>query len=175
MTIIYIITRFLTFPGALVRGLFEQIVCRIHKTPVEDNRYLRSDENSSHIEHELMKTPGGAFAICFVPMLLQLILAVFVCVTASADLLYLGYFSMPAGIIDIVCLWVGFSLTVNCFPSVEDALNMWEKLYKTKGHVFQKIIFAPGAVICYTGAFLEKYCLTFVSGIAITLILAFSI
>lgn len=175
MTIIYIITRFLTFPGALIRGLMEQLVCRTHRNVIEDNRYLRTDENCSHIEHELMQTPGSAFAVCFVPMLIQLLLAFFVSVTAMADLFYLGYFSMPMGIVDIVCLWVGFSLTVNCFPSVEDAMNMWEKLYKTSGHKFQKVIFAPGAVICYAGAFLEKYCITFITGIALTLILAFAV
>ena len=175
MTVIYMITRFLTFPGALTRGLFEQIVCRIHKNAVEDNRYLRSDENCSHIEHELMPSAGSAFAICFVPMLCQLVLGLFVSITAATDLLYLGYFPLPQGIIDIVCLWVGFSLSVNCFPSVEDALNMWEKLYKTKGHIGKKIIFAPGAVICFAGAYLEKYCLTFVSGIALTLIFAFTV
>lgn len=175
MTLIYIITRFLTFPGALTRGFFEQLVCRTHKNAVEDNRYLRADENCSHIEHELMETAGGAFAICFVPMLFQLIFGLFVAFTAAADLLFLGYFSMPEGIIDIVCLWVGFSLSVNCFPSVEDAINMMEKLYKSKSNVLQKILFAPGAVICYAGAFLEKYCLTFISGIVITLIFAFTI
>lgn len=169
MTTLYIITRFLTFPGALIRGLFEQLVCRIHKTPVEDNRYLRRDENCSHIEHELMNTPGSAFAICFVPMLLQLILATFVSFTAFEELIMLDYFRMPQGIIDIVCLWVGISLTVNCFPSVEDAINMWEKLYKTKGHTVQKILFFPGAVICYCGAFAEKYGLTVISGVVLTL------
>lgn len=173
MTLIYVITRFLTFPGALVRGLFEQIVCRIHKTVVEDRRYLKTDETCSHIEHELMSTSGSSFAICFVPFLCQIILAFFVSVTAMTDLFYLGYFAIPNGIIDIVCLWVGISLAVNCFPSVEDALNMWEKLYKTKGHVFQKIIFAPGAVICFVGAYLEKYSLTFILSIAAALLLAF--
>lgn len=175
MTMIYILTRFITFPGALTRGLFEQLVCRTHKTVVEDNRYLRNDENCSHIEHELMNTPGAAFAVCFVPMLLQLILGVCVSMCAVTNLIYLGSFSMPSGIIDIICLWLGFSLSVNCFPSVEDALNMIEKLYKTEGHVLKKIIFAPGAAVCFVGAYLEKYCLTFVSGIALTLIFAFSL
>ncbi len=175
MTALYIITRFLTFPAVFTRAFFEHIVCRIHKTVVEDNRAFHSDEACSHVEHELMKTPGSAFALCFVPMLCQLILGLFVSITAATDLLYLGYFQMPMAVIDIVCLWVGFSLSVNCFPLVEDAMNMWEQLYKTKGHVFQKIVFAPGAVICYVGAYLEKYCLTFVSGIVITLLFAFTL
>lgn len=175
MTVIYILTRFLTFPGALVRGFFEQLVCKTHKTVVEDNRYMRRDENCSHIEHELMQTPGSAFAICYIPHICQLLLAFFVSLTALVNLLSLGYYVMPGAVIDIVCLWVGFSLTVNCFPSVEDAMNMWEKIYKTSGHVFGKIIFFPGAVICYIGAYLEKYSLTFVTGLALLALCAFAI
>ena len=53
MTTLYIITKYLTFPGALVRGFFEQLVCRICGIPVEDNRIVRRDELSGHIEHEL--------------------------------------------------------------------------------------------------------------------------
>lgn len=171
MRLIYIITRFLTFPGALTRGFSEQIVCRIHKTVVEDNRYLRRDENCSHIEHELMKTPGSAFAICFVPMFIQLLLAFLVSITAIIDLIYLDYFTMPGGIIDLVCLWVGISLASNCAPSYEDALNMMERLYKTKGHVFQKIIFAPGAVISFGLSVLEKFSVTLLLSVAATVLL----
>ena len=38
MTGLYILIKYLTFPGALVRGMWEQIVCRMCKVPVEDNR-----------------------------------------------------------------------------------------------------------------------------------------
>lgn len=163
MTTLYIITRFLTFPGAMTRAFWEQVVCRIHKTAVEDNRYLRNDEMCSHVEHEFMPTASRAFAVCFVPLLLQIVLAFLVATPAAFDLLYLGAFSFPKGIIDVICLWVGFSLLVNCFPSLEDAMNMIDKLYRGKANVFQKIIFAIGAGICYVGAFLERYCLTFLS------------
>ena len=67
MTFLYELTRLLTFPGAFVRCFWEQIVCRICGVPVEDNRYLRADELSSHVDHELMPTASSAFAICFVP------------------------------------------------------------------------------------------------------------
>ena len=46
MNILYVITRFITFPGALVRAMWEHLVCKICGVPVEDNRtfmpYLRS-------------------------------------------------------------------------------------------------------------------------------------
>lgn len=170
MTALYIITRFITFPGALLRGFLEQIVCRIHKSAVEDNRYLRKDEMCSHIEHEFMEKAGGAFAVCFVPMLIQAVLALFTGLTAFINLLYLGAFSFPMSILDIVCLWVAASLLVNCFPSVEDALNMIDKLYRSKSNILQKIIFAPGAAVCFVGAYLERYCITFLSTSAIIII-----
>lgn len=175
MTSLYIITRFLTFPGALVRTFIEHIICRIRKTVVEDNRSLRNDELCSHIEHELLETAGSAFAICFVPMLIQLILAFFVSMPAVLNLLYLGAFSFPLSLIDAACLYIGFSLLVNCFPSVEDAINMTEKLYHGKANLFQKIIFSPGAVICYVGAYLERYCVTFLTSIALIAFMAWKV
>lgn len=175
MTTFYIITRFITFPGALIRGFWEQIVCRIHKSGVEDNRYLRNDEMCSHVEHELMKTPGSAFAVCFVPMILQLIVAFLVAAPAAFDVFYLGAFTMPKGLIDVAALWVGISLVVNCFPSIEDAMNMIDKLYHGSANIFQKIILAPGAAICYIGAYLERYCLTFLSSLVLAIVFYYSI
>lgn len=175
MTTLYIITRFLTFPGALVRGFLEQLICRIHKIPVEDNRYLRRDELCSHIEHEFMPKPWSAFAICFFPMLIQLVLGFLVSITAAMNLLYLGAFSWPVGLIDIVCLWVGISLSVNCFPSIEDAINLFGLLYHSDANLLQKIILTPGTLICYAGSFLERYCITFLTSVGITLILALAV
>ncbi len=175
MTTLYIITRFITFPGAMIRAFWEQIICRIHKAGVEDNRYLRNDEMCSHVEHEFMPKAGSAFAICFVPMILQLALALLISAPAAFDILYLGTFSFPMGLIDIACLWIGFSLVVNCFPSVEDAMNMMDKLYHGNANIFQKVIFALGAGICYVGSFIERYCLTFLSSVVLLVVCVFAI
>lgn len=175
MTTLYIITRFITCPGAMIRAFIEQLICRTHKTAVEDNRYLRKDELCSHVEHEFMPKAGSAFEICFVPMLIQLVLAFIVAAPASFNLLYLGSFSFPTGLLDVACLWVGFSLLVNCFPSIEDAMNMIDKLYHGEANIFQKIIFAVGAGICYVGAYLERYCLTFLSSLVILLVCVFKV
>lgn len=172
MTLLYIITRFLTFPGALLRGFLEQLICRICKTPVEDNRYLRKDELCSHIEHEFITKTSGAFAICFVPMLIQLFLGFLVSITAAIDLLYLGVFTLPVALIDVVCLWVGISLVTNCFPSIEDAINLFGIVYGKDTNILVKIILTPGTLVCYAGAFLERYCITFLTSLGITLYLA---
>ena len=60
------------------------------------------------------------------------------------------------------------SLFVNAFPLVEDVLNMVDKVYHS-GNILQKIFYTPGIAICYAGAYLEKYCLTFLFAIALTM------
>ena len=155
MTFIYILVRYLTFPGAYVRCMYEQIICRMTKTVVEDNRYIRDDEMSSHIDHELIKSAQGSFALCFVPMFFNLIGAV--------CLIFFPFFiranSIPATIFSSLAIWFSVSLFCNCFPLIEDAMNMMEKVYK-KGNILQKIIYAPGAAVAYVGAYLERYNVT---------------
>ena len=157
MTAIYILTRYLTFPGAFVRCLWEQIICRIHGVPMEDTRILRRDELCSHIEHELFPKFNAVLAFL---LALGPVLGVFV-------------FRMNNPIVfavQVVAYWFAFSLYVNSYPSIEDALNMKEKIYK-EGNVLQKILFTPGFVGCYIGAYLERWGITFLLALAVLILL----
>lgn len=167
MTGLYIIIKYLTFPGALIRGMWEQIVCRICKIPVEDNRYLRNDEMISHIEHELMPKAQGAFAICFVPAFMNFIGALLLCLAPVMFTLYARFDDTVLTIVNALTYWFAFSLIVNSYPLIEDAMNMMEKVYK-QGNIPQKILYAPAAVLLYIGAFAEKYCITFIIALAVT-------
>ncbi len=93
MKVIYIITKILTFPGALTKALFEQIMCRIFRCPVEDNRYLRTDEMCGHIEHELIKGPVKSYMFCFIPGLLNFLLACVIGIFPLVNILNLGNYS----------------------------------------------------------------------------------
>ena len=160
MTVLYIITRWLTLPGAMVRSFWEHMICRIWLVPVEDGRILRRDELCSHMEHPLMPTAGGAFSIAFIPALLNGVLALLLFLSSYFGLFF---FRMTGGVsfaVNALAYWFAFSLYVNSYPSLEDALNMKEKLRRS-GSLLQKICFAPGAVGCYVGAYLERYCVTF--------------
>ncbi len=157
MTFLYIIIRYLTFPGAYVRGMWEQAVLRCTKTVVEDNRYIRDDEMSGHVEHEFTEKAQGSFALCFVPFFLNAIGTMFLLIFPAV----IRANSVPATICTALSIWFAFSLFCNSFPLIEDAMNMMEKVYK-KGNILQKILYAPGAVICYVGAYLERYSITFV-------------
>ncbi len=168
MTGLYVFLKYLTFPGALVRGMWEQRVCRSSKVPVEDNRYLRGDEMIGHIEHEFMPTARSAFAICFVPFFFNMLGAVIFGLIPTIMLLYLQFKGLFLGISCAVSYWFAASLFCNAFPLVEDAMNMVDKVYHS-GNILQKILYAPGVAITYVGAYLEKYCLTFVFSIGFTI------
>ncbi len=170
MTSLYVLIKYLTFPGCLVRGFWEQVVCRFAKVPVEDNRYLRKNEMSGHVEHEFMPRARGAFALCFVPCLFCLFGAFLFGIIPSVFLLHLGFPGLWFTVFNILSYWFAFSLFVNAFPLPEDAANMIEKVYG-EGNILQKIIYAPGVVITWVGAFLERYCITFVAAVVVTVFL----
>ena len=165
MTTLYIITKYLTFPGALVRGFFEQLVCRICGIPVEDNRIVRRDELSGHIEHELFPKSRGAFAVCFVPAFMNGIFAFLLCLCPFVNLFMFEMNNVLSTILSVLAYWFAFSLYANSYPTIEDALNMKEKVYK-QGTVLQKIVYAPGFVFLYVGAYAERYCITFLLAVA---------
>lgn len=168
MTNFYILTKILTFPGVYARCFWEQLVCTICKVPVEDNRYLRSDEMSSHVDHELMPTASSAFAICFVPAFFNAIGAFLLSIF---PIVYLFVYETSDLLLTIVCAlsyWFACSLFVNSYSLIEDAINMMEKIYKN-GNILQKIIYAPGAACLYVGAYLERYGITFIASVICTI------
>ena len=171
MTGLYIFLKYLTFPGALVRGMWEQKVCRSSKVVVEDNRYLRNDEMASHIDHELMPTARSAFAMCFVPFFFNMLGALIFGLIPTIMLVWLQFKGLFLMATCAVSYWFAASLFCNAFPLVEDALNMFDKVYR-HGNILQKILYTPGFVITFVGAFLEKYSVTFIAAVVITILIA---
>ena len=167
---LYVIIKSLLFPGTYLRCFYEQIVCRICKIPVEDNRYLRDDEMSSHIEHELAPTAGKAFAICWIPHILTLISGLLLGMIPVMVLFMLEVDDLLLTIFCAVCWWFAVSIFCSTFPSIEDAINMREKVYKKAGFL-QKILFTPGFIVTYIGAYAERYLVSFILLVALTAVL----
>ncbi|MBQ5823170.1 MAG: hypothetical protein IIW48_00010 [Clostridia bacterium] len=189
MTAIYVITKVLTFPGALTKALFEQIMCRIFKCPVEDNRYLRTDEMCGHVEHELINRPVASFMFCFIPGLLNFMLAMNLCLFPLINIVLLGNYKgfvsatslssifteeAMAVTVDFILplffAWLCISLLSNLFPIVEDAVVMKEQYKKLNKAL--KVLFFPGYIVMKIGSRLEKFGLTFILLVAITVALA---
>ncbi len=170
MRYINAIVKILTFPGGFLKGFWEQILCRIYKTPVENRKYFQFNEMAGHIEHEPFATKEKSFWFCFISGIILFFTGLFFAAPAAVGLSLL-YTSGFLKVLSIICLYVGLSMLTNIFPSIEDGLMMWEN-YKNM-NIVKKIIFAPGAIIMYIGAYAESFGITFLTNVGLAALLLF--
>lgn len=142
MKILYLISKYITLPGAVVKALWEHITCGAFKVLVEDGRYLQANELCGHVEHELTTSKAKAFLTNFVPTLINGLLAFFLGSAGFMGLFILkvtppeeavGSASQPIAFwLYIVLFYLGVSFFCNMFPLFEDALNSWGLIYQSK-------------------------------------------
>ena len=174
MTIIYVLSKIISIPGAIVKGFWEQVFCRAFKSPVESNDYIRMDELCGHVGHELIPTSARSFWYNFLPGYFNFGLGFTIASGPFINLLLLDVQNTTVKtVLYAILLWIGLSLLSNIFPLREDALNMWEKIYG-KGNsstVIGKIFFFIPALIMLIGSFLEAYGITVILNIAMVAVL----
>ena len=134
MTKLYIIGKILTFPGAYIKGFWEQLTCRILGLPVEVPGYLRIDEACGHVEHAFAKKGFASYLMATGPGFMNFITGVPLFIAGFLNLRYMGitpYDSVPLFILYVLMLYVGVSLLCNVFPLTEDILNTtcWFRLF----------------------------------------------
>ena len=161
MTTVYVITRVLPYFGTLLRAFWEHLVCRICKIPAEDVSAFKNSELCGHVEHHIIYKRSDAFLMCYLPFVMNFILACCFLLTGSYRLFYLGDTTTYQAYIFI---WLGISCAANCVPSFEDMLSFKDCVYGGKS-IFLKVIFAPFFAVICAGACLEKYSLTFLLSI----------
>ncbi len=171
MRYINAIIKLLTFPGGFFRGFWEQVLCKSSGVPVENRKCFQFNEMAGHIEHEPFPTARKSVAFCMTSGIMVFLAGVVFAIPAVLNLFYLGVISQSLKVISFMCLYLAFSMFTNLFPSVEDALMMWEK-YKSMKKV-SRIILAPAVGIMYIGAKSEGMGITFVTNIIITAVLIF--
>lgn len=225
MNIIYLISKYVTIIGSVFKGLFEHITCGMTGILVEDGRTLQANELCGHVEHEFTKSKAKTFTFCFLPGVVNALLAFFF---GGAG--FMGLFMLKVAPdkaifwVYLVVYYIGVSFACNIFPLYEDALNNWSLIYQQKltdeekrinaelkekyktakafekeskrvakqngskpikstakkeklkikkeTNIFTKIILFIPSVIMLAGSFLEKYGLTFILFIILTVLSA---
>ena len=164
MTILYIASKILTFPGAYLRGFWEQLTCKLLGLPVEAPGYLRLDEACGHVEHGLSQKGFASYLMATGPGFMNLMTGfpIFLMGYISLEFLGIRYSDGPAlFIINVIMTYIGISLMCNIFPLVEDAMNLFDVAYSQKKmNIIGRILFAIPSAITYVGAYLEKYGIT---------------
>lgn len=171
MTKLYIIFKVLTFPGAYLRGFWEQLTCKLLGLPVETPGYLRIDEACGHVEHALAAKSGAAYLIATGPGFMNLMTGfpIFLMGYVNIAVMGISFSDSPTlFILYAVMLYLGISLLCSLFPLVEDALTLHEAVFsKGKTNIVAKILMAIPSLITTIGAYLEKYCIPFIFWIAV--------
>lgn len=173
MNTVYIISKYVTVIGSLLKGFWEHVFCRITKTAVSDARYLQATELCGHVEHDFTHKKALTFFLCYIPgflnrlfgygMLIGSYLGLFYLKTDSGNIMFFIY---------VVMLWLGISLMCNNAPLYEDALNNWDLIYSEKSGtnpVFKILAFIPSAYFIIS-AFMEKYAISLLIYIAAVVI-----
>ena len=162
MSIIYIIVKTLTLPGAMLHAFFEHMVCRSSKVIVEDERTVQFNEMLSHIDHQLIKRKGASFDICFIPFFLNFMLGFLTLSYGSTTIIY---FAKYEDIFGWICLYLGIALLTNLFPQIEDVMMVKDNYFVNNEKKLSKILVAPWYAIFWLGARLEKWGLTLLTSI----------
>ncbi len=171
MTILYIISKIITFPGAYLRAFWENVTCKILNLPIEIPGYLRLDENCGHVEHALAGKGFAAYLIATGPAFMNFNTGLWIFLGGFIQLNYMGitpYDSVPLFILYVLMTYIGVSLLCNVFSSVEDAMNLHDLLYsQKKGNVVGRIFAYIPTMINYAGAYAEKFGITVIVWIAL--------
>lgn len=170
---LYIVSKYITFVGAILKGFWEHLFCRILGVPVQDARYLQANELCGHVDHDFTKSRTTTFLICWLPGIMNRVLGYGMLVGG-----FLGLFHVEAGMdtpifwIYLVLYYLGASLVFNNAPLYEDALNNWDLFYgkdKKTNPVVKVLALIPSAYFLVS-AWMEKNAINLFVLIAVTVI-----
>ena len=162
MSIIYVIVKTLTLPGAVLHAFFEHMVCRSARIIVEDERVLQFNEMLSHVDHQLIKRKGPSFDICFIPFFMNLFLGFLTLCYGSTTIIYFGKYG---DIFGWICLYLGIALLTSLFPQIEDVMMLKENYLVNNDKKISKVFVTPLYWIFSVGARLEKWGLTLLTSV----------
>ncbi len=163
MSIIYIIVKTITLPGAMLHAFFEHMSCRASRVLVDDARTVQLNEMLGHIDHELIKRKAPSFDICFIPFFLNLMFGFLTLTHGATSILYLGKYSDWFG---WICLYLGISFCTNLFPQIEDVMMIKENFFQKGKNKISKVLVAPFYALFFVGARLEKWGITLITSVA---------
>lgn len=178
MKAVYVISKYVTFPGSFSKGFLEHVVCRLLGVNIyAADKYISRNELSGHVA---VLPPQGyimSFLICLLPGLVNFLIgaAGYFCSLSTLGILGVGFYDFFSGskipMFFVYCFffWFGGSFMCNLFPYYEDTQHMWETLYSSgsKAGAFAKIVLFIPSVIIFAGSYLEKYGITLIINIAL--------
>lgn len=125
----------LSFPGVVFHELGHQIFCNISKVRVIKVCYFKFGNPAGYVIHESPRKFAQAFFISVGPFIIGTLFSIIFFLISR-------YFSSSNQLLEILFIWLGASVAMNCFPSTQDAKVLFKE---TNRHIFRN----PLAIIGY--------------------------
>lgn len=139
----------LGFPGVIIHELGHQLGCWATGTRVLKVRYLRFGVPAGYVIHEAPATPWRHLLIAGGPFLLNSSLAL------AAGWVHLrGWWaSDPSWLAPVLLHWLGLSIGMHAFPSLEDATALLDRVWSRGAGLAAKLLITPVGALMVAGAF----------------------
>ncbi len=145
----YIIPGFLvsiaTFPGVIVHELAHQLFCRITRVAVLDVCYFRLKNPAGYVTHEIPTEPIKQLLIGIGPFLINTTLGALIALPGAIPVIRFG----DGHTIDYFFIWLGISIAMHSFPSIQDAKNIWNGIKKEETPMWLRILATPIVGLIY--------------------------
>lgn len=138
----------ITFPGVIVHEIAHQFFCRISNVAVFDVKYFQLKNPVGYVLHEHPQKTYQHILIGLGPLFVNTILGALIAFPAIMPTMTFGT-SDP---IDMLLIWLGFSIAMHSFPSTGDAKSIWESVMKPNVNIGYKLFAIPVVGLLYLGA-----------------------
>lgn len=114
------IIAWVTFPGVIVHELAHQLFCRWQGLAVLDVKYFQFGIRVGYVLHEPPPSAWQTVLISGGPLILNTVVGLLIAGPAS-----LAWFTFgAASALDYLLLWLGISVAMHSFPSIQDTKNV---------------------------------------------------
>ena len=157
-----ILLSYLAFPGVIVHEFGHQLFCHLTGTRVREVCYLRLGFPAGFVVHDAPASPWKHLLIASGPLVVN---------TAAGFLLGLGALRAPAcrlaGTTEVLLLWLGVSVALHAFPSLDDATSLLESVWVRSAGVLVRLVISVLGGLMVVGAFGAFFLVDLAYGIAI--------
>ncbi len=139
-----------TFPGVIIHELAHELFCILFGVKVTKSVYFQMNSDvAGYIEHEQPTTLNQLFWISAGPLVLNSILAI---------VLSHRFFAYEASyLIQIITIWLAFSVGLQAFPSNQDAKNIISDSKELGGGITFSLISYPFFALIWLANFLKYF------------------
>jgi hypothetical protein len=113
----------LTFPGVIVHEAAHVLFCKLRGVVILEACFFQFANPPGYVIHEKVESFNTAFLICVGPFLLNSLLCVLICFPTYLPMQVFNV-SDP---LSYVLLWLGISIGMHAFPSMQDAGVLYEE------------------------------------------------